>query len=1371
MKIVTKENSKRFLSLVLSLVMAFSLCMPAFAAEQTEELFASVEALTQGITVSGKEVITATNAEEITLYYSKADPAIGRVQDGWWAGIRVVAPADLSEDELKNVKYRRFNSEGWSAPISFWSAKDSKEGDAVHYMGAWMLVTPELIAREKDEAQGGDGKLTVNYELDWYGNGFESDVQKVDFELDVDKINLDFAPFLGSVEAFTSGITVSGKEVITAANAEEITLYYSKADPAIGRVQDGWWAGIRVVAPADLSEDELKNVKYRRFNSEGWSAPISFWSAKDSKEGDAVHYMGAWMLVTPELIAREKDEAQGGDGKLTINYEFDWYGNGFESDVQKIDFELDVDKINLDHKNHYGTISGITDGLTVSGETDMTIKNEGEITVDFSLADMSVGRYMDAWWVGAKIVAPSDMTEEELKDSCYRIGNGDVRSFWEKKDSQDGAREHYITIWLPVIQEYIDNDADGVLNWVYEFDWDGNGFGISTQKFTVSVDVNKINRIHSAGCTKVVEEEAVTPDCINPGQNEKSYCSVCGLILGDGAPIDPLGHDFSEKIIDETHLASAKTCTEYAKYYLDCSRCDVMSEDTFENVEEGLEPHIKQELVDDRYLAAAVSCETPAEYYVSCEVCGNALKDETFTYGASLGGHIFMLEEVSVKAGLGKDGAINFRCADCGELDNEPIPFAGIESVTISETAFDFTGKAITPAVTVKDREGVLLTKDTDYTVSYSANKAPGTASVKVNFIGKYEGSKTLSFTIRQLPATGKLSASASTNQVTLSWNKVNGATGYKVYDANGKQAADVTGTSVTVKSLSSATKYSFTVKAYAVVDGKAYISTASKSVSTVTKPLAVSSLSAAATTSAVTLKWGKVTGAEGYNVYLYNSKTKKYDLYKTVTGTSLTVNSLKSATAYTFRVAAVKLGAEGEAKSVSATTKPLAVSSLSASVKASELTLKWGKVTGADSYNVYIYNSKTKKYDLYKTVTGTSLTVKSLKGATTYAFKVAAVKSKLEGAATTLKATTKPAGVSKLTASVKTTSVTLKWGKVTGADSYNVYLYNSKTKKYDLYKSVTGTSLTVKSLKSATTYAFKVAAVKAKAEGSAKTVKATTKPGAVSKLTASVKTTSVTLKWSKVSRADSYNVYKYNSKTKSYDLYKNVKGTSLTIKGLKSATTYAYCVRAVKLDSAKAKVTGEAKSVSATTKPLAVSKVTAAATSNSVTLKWDKVKGADDYRVYIYNAETKKYELYKNVTGTKLTVKNLDGKTKYTFTVRAAKVTADGEVTLAAAKKISVKTKVGAPAEPEEISISVKSGKATVKWSKVTGADGYQIAYKDGKTGKNVLMAEAKPGDSSASKKGFTKGIKYVFGVRAYRVIDGKRVYSSFTIKNVKMK
>ena len=54
---------------------------------------------------------------------------------------------------------------------------------------------------------------------------------------------------------------------------------------------------------------------------------------------------------------------------------------------------------------------------------------------------------------------------------------------------------------------------------------------------------------------------------------------------------EPLGHDFSEKIIDKAHLAKEATCTEAAEYYYDCARtgsssnngisCDTISNITF----------------------------------------------------------------------------------------------------------------------------------------------------------------------------------------------------------------------------------------------------------------------------------------------------------------------------------------------------------------------------------------------------------------------------------------------------------------------------------------------------------------------------------------------------------------------------------------------------------------------------------------------------------------------------------------------------------------------------------------------------------------------------------------------------------------------
>lgn len=85
--------------------------------------------------------------------------------------------------------------------------------------------------------------------------------------------------------------------------------------------------------------------------------------------------------------------------------------------------------------------------------------------------------------------------------------------------------------------------------------------------------------------------------------------------------------------------------------------------------------------------------------------------------------------------------------AKIAELTTPDVPhsIAGAVIAPIKEQAY--TGAALTPAVTVTF-QGKTLTKDTDYTVSYSSNVNAGTATVTISGKGSYTGSKTASFTI-----------------------------------------------------------------------------------------------------------------------------------------------------------------------------------------------------------------------------------------------------------------------------------------------------------------------------------------------------------------------------------------------------------------------------------------------------------------------------------------------------------------------------------------------------------------------------------------------------------------------------------------------
>ena len=79
--------------------------------------------------------------------------------------------------------------------------------------------------------------------------------------------------------------------------------------------------------------------------------------------------------------------------------------------------------------------------------------------------------------------------------------------------------------------------------------------------------------------------------------------------------------------------------------------------------------------------------------------------------------------------------------------------------------------------------------------------------------------------------------------------------------------------------------------------------------------------------------------------------------------------------------------------------------------------------------------------------------------------------------------------------------------------------------------------------------------------------------------------------------------------------------------------------------------------------------------TSDSVTLTWDSVKGADAYRVYRFDKKTKKYVSCKTVKETSYTVEGLRSDTEYKFKVAALK-RSDGKYTAGkASETVAVST------------------------------------------------------------------------------------------------
>lgn len=143
---------------------------------------------------------------------------------------------------------------------------------------------------------------------------------------------------------------------------------------------------------------------------------------------------------------------------------------------------------------------------------------------------------------------------------------------------------------------------------------------------------------------------------------------------------------------------------------------------------------------------------------------------------------------------------------------------------TIAEAVY--TGKNITPAVTVKIKNAVLK-NGTDYTVSYSNNKDTGKAVATVTGIGQYTGTKSVTFNI--VPAKVKLKSvkAAGKKKVKVKVGKAAGKiTGYEIkYAANKKfkkaKTKSTTKVTYTIKGLTSKKTCFVKVRAYKKVSGK----------------------------------------------------------------------------------------------------------------------------------------------------------------------------------------------------------------------------------------------------------------------------------------------------------------------------------------------------------------------------------------------------------------------------------------------------------------------------------------------------------------------------------------------------------------------
>jgi MYXO-CTERM domain-containing protein len=509
--------------------------------------------------------------------------------------------------------------------------------------------------------------------------------------------------------------------------------------------------------------------------------------------------------------------------------------------------------------------------------------------------------------------------------------------------------------------------------------------------------------------------------------------------------------------------------------------------------------------------------------------------------------------------------------------------------------------------------------------------------------------------------------------KVTLSWNAVQYAASYSVYQgttAGGESAtpvlSGVTGTSAVLSGLANGTTYYFTIKAVNAVG----ISPASGEVSAtpLAPPPAPAGVAVVAGGGKVTLSWSASARAAAYNVFMGTSAggESATPVLSGISGTTATVNGLVNGTTYYFVVNATNIGGASPNSNEVAATPLTAPSGLLATAGDRSASLHWSAAAGAASYSIYQGTAAGAEstVPVLSGVTGTSANVGGLANGTTYYFVVRAsnasgssLPSNEASATPEPPAPPAPAGV---TATAGNGQIGLSWTAAPGATSYNVYQGTTAGgESATPVLTTTGTSAVISMLNNGTTYYFVVRAGNAgglsppSAEASA--TPEPPSPSAPANVAATAGNGQVGLSWSAAAGATRYNIYQGTSAGgEGTTPVLTVTGTSGTIPGLNNGTAYYFVVRAAN-GGGLSPASAEAVATPEPPAPPAPGNLSATAADGQIGLSWTAAAGATSYNVYqgtSAGGEAATPALI--VTGNSAAITGLKNGTTYYFQVRA---------------------------------------------------------------------------------------------------------------------
>lgn len=344
---------------------------------------------------------------------------------------------------------------------------------------------------------------------------------------------------------------------------------------------------------------------------------------------------------------------------------------------------------------------------------------------------------------------------------------------------------------------------------------------------------------------------------------------------------------------------------------------------------------------------------------------------------------------------------------------------------------------------------------------------------------------------------------------------------------------------------------------------------------------------------------------------------------------------------------------------------------------------------------------------------------------------------------------------------------ITVEWSKVDRATEYILHIYKITGNYIQEVgtKTLTTNKYVHKNLKNGDKYMYYVIAKKVVNNDPVYTEESEHVTAVVgipllapTDLEAKVTNETVELSWTAVKGADGYYVYVIgDGKTEQYDVTKN-KFSHQAKYGVRY-TYYVIPYKNIITSDGVQKWTGPSSDTISVVAGIlldAPTNLQAEMKDGEIELTWDKVTGAEGYIVYVMvDGETTTYTVTKNSflhTGV------ISGKV-YSYFVKAFKTVNGTKIYSLPSSTVSIKAGEYLAA-PKDFTVETEDANAILSWTKVAGAEGYIVyAYKSGES------YEFDVSKTGYTHTGLTNGDVWHYYVKAYKTVNnGQRVYSEPT-------